>query len=906
MSAGPPQDPDDDGPMPPTAAVVELPRPASPRDDEDPPPAHAERYDAESLPRGTQLGRYVLLGRVVSGRSSEVIYGAYDPEADRKVSIKLFHPGIEEGDRAEATRLRLVRQAQTLARLSHPCVERIYEAGTYGPWVFLATEFVDGLDLRQWMEARDEPFPWPEVLRVYREAGRGLAAAHKLGIVHRDFRPSNVILGKEGRLVVVDFGLAQAVEEEDDDIDLSELRKSWVGAPPAEDTPATSGTPAYMAPEQHLTGHADARSDQFSFCVALYEALYGERPFSGNRPRAIALEATKHNVRPPPAGSAVPAWLRAVVLRGLAPHPKERYPSMEALLRELARDPVASRRRWGWGAALTLGLAGVAGLVALQLEADRSACEGEGAALDTVWTPERRDALHEAFQATGRPWAEATWRYTELRLDTWAEEWRDLSERACLSTRVWGDSGEHAYALRQACLDRHLHGLRATLEVLDAVDGPSLDRAHVLAQGLTPARQCTDTNTLFTIGLPAEDRREAVTALHHELAGLRARLALGHTAAVLREAQALQTRAEATEDGPLVARSRLVLGQARLAAQAPDAERTLHQAARSALEAGHMGLAAEAWLLRMEALRRAGRAAEAIALGDYVDGILVHRRLGWLRPALDLGRGDAERSLDRAAEALAHYHAALEHEHARVDADPLRMLSGWQGQAEVHVARGRLDEAVAPLETALATARDALGPLHPASIDVLLRLGQVQHRRGQPALARAHLEQALELARGAALHDAGRVAALETSLGAVYAEQGDHERALPHLDRAYEALGGPAAAAVRAEAFDVGLQLAKAHHHAGDAVRARATLEALLVPRHVPPAIEGARERPGSPSTAQRVAAELRLATLVWEAGEREVARSSATALAARLQAAPAHQALHDEIERWLEEHMVP
>jgi tRNA A-37 threonylcarbamoyl transferase component Bud32/tetratricopeptide (TPR) repeat protein len=890
--------------------VVELARTGSPaptlEGDEGDEADHAERYDVESLPRGTQLGRYVLLGRV-SGRSSEVVYGAYDPDGDRKVGIKLFHPGGEE---AQATRLRLVQQAQALAKLAHPCVERIYEAGTYGPWVFLATEFVDGLDLRQWMEARDEPFPWPEVLRVFREAGRGLAAAHKLGIVHRDFRPGNVILGKEGRLVVVDFGLAQAVEDEDDDIDISELRESMEGKPPAEDTQATTsgvaGTPAYMAPEQHLSGRADARSDQFSFCVALYEALYGERPFSGNRPRALALAAAKHAVRPPPAGSSVPPWLRTVLLKGLAPHPEERFPSMEALLRELARDPVARRRRWGWGAALGVGLLVSGGLVAMQLEADRSVCAGEGDALTEVWTPERRDALRDAFERTGRPWAEATWRYTEARLDTWADEWLDLSERACLSTRVWGDSGERTYELRQACLRHHLDGMRATLEAFDAIDGPALDRAHVLAQGLTPPRQCTDTNTLLTLGLPLEDQRENVDALHGELAGLDARLALGQATAVLRETQALQGRAEATDDAPLIARNLLLLGRARLAAGEPEAEAELHLAARAALEAGHVQLAAEAWLARMEALRRAGRATEAVALGDYVEGVLVHKRFGWLRPALDSARGDAERSRERPAEALACYHAALEHERARPDPDPLRMLSAWQGQAEIHVARGNLEEAAAPLETALDTVRGALGPLHPAAIDVLLRLGQVQWRRGQPVKARAHLEQALELVRESGLHDAARAAELEATLGSLHAEQGDHDRARAHLERAYLARGG-AATAERAEAFVLGLELAREHRDAGDAGRAREVLEPLLAAvRDVPLAIDAPLRDGDPPSAADRIAAELLHATLVWDAGEHDAARSFVAEASGRSGDAPAHQGLRDELARWLEEHPLP
>ncbi len=879
---------------------------------DEPAEAYAERYDVESLPRGTQLGRYVLLGRV-SGRSGEVVYGAYDPEGDRKVSLKLFHPGGDDEEQSRARRVVLVRQAQALARLAHPCVERIYEAGTYGPWVFLATEFVDGIDLRDWMEARDEPFPWPEVLRVYREAGRGLAAAHKLGIVHRDFKPSNVILGKEGRLVVVDFGLAAEVEYDDvDDVDLAELRESMVGSPTEDDTQPTgggmSGTPAYMAPEQHLTGHADARSDQFSFCVALYEALYGERPFSGNRPRAIALEAAKHKVRPAPPGSSVPAWLRAVLARGLAPHPDQRFASLEALLRELARDPAASRRRWGWGAALAVGLAGIAGLVDLQLEADRSVCQDQGDAMTKVWTPERRDTLREAFESTGRAWATPTWRYTEVRLDTWADEWSDLSERACLSTRVWAESGERTYELRQACLDRHLAGLEATLEALETLDGPALDRAHELAQGLPVPRQCVDTNTLLTLGLPLEEQRADIDELYRRLAGLEAHLALGHTFSVLREGLELVGRAELTEDAPLIARSRLLVGRARLAAGQPEAGAALHEAARAALEAGHAHLVAEAWLARMQALVRSGRAQEALALGDYVAGIIAHKRFGWLRPALDVVLGDAERAHDRAAEALAHYHAAQEHEQARPDRDPQRMLAAWQGQAEVHVARGDLDEAVAPLETALDTTREALGPLHPAAIGVLRRLAQVQQRRGQLAQARSYVEQALELVREIDGHDLARVGALEAEVGFILAEQHDFERARAHFERAYQALGAEAAVD-RADVFGLGLELVGAHRDAGDPRRALDVLEPMLRRLHEVPYVSGANDEgdgAAPPSTAARVDAELLAATLMWDEGEHEAARGLATEINLRLDHTTAHQVYRDESVRWLEEHPLP
>ncbi|MCX4243818.1 protein kinase domain-containing protein [Paraliomyxa miuraensis] len=901
------------------AEVVRLPAPTGAVavvEEADDASEHADRYDVASLPRGTLLGHHVLLGPVTR-RSSNATYCAYDPEGDRRVIVKLYHPGgNDQDDQAQA--LPLVQQANVLARLSHPCVERIHEAGIYGPWVFLATEFIDGLDLRHWMEARDEPFPWPEVLRVFREAGRGLAAAHQAGIVHGDFRPANVLMGKEGRLVVVDFGLAPAVEEQADDIDVSELRDSLVGSsssadetqPTANEPSGRSGTPAFMAPEQHLEGaRADARSDQFSFCVALYEALYGERPFSGNRPRAIALEAVRHNVRPPPPGSNVPAWLRAAVLRGLSPRPEDRFPGMEALLRELARDPAASRRRWAWGAVLATALVASGAVVAERLEADRSVCDGQGDALTEVWTPERRDSIARAFETTGRAWADPTWRYTEAKLDTWAEEWRDLSKRACLATRVWGDAAERTYEVRLACLDRHLDGLQATLEILETIDGPTLDRAHVLAQGLPTPRQCLDTNTLLTLGLPADEQLEEVDAVQGELSGLDAELALGRNAVVVRELTALQPRIETTEDGPSLARSQLLLGRAHLATGSPHAETVLHEAARTALEAGDPRLAMEAWMGRMQALQQEGRVEEALALADYVESMLQSRRFSWMRPTLDVARGDLEHARGHDADALAHYHAAIEHEQARADPDPLRLLPAWRGQARVLMEHGDLDEALPPLQTALDATHDALGPLHPAAIDTLRALGEVERRRGRSSEARALFTHALELVHKTDPDQTDLEVELETAIGSLLAAEGDPERATHHLERALAAAGGREAMEHPA-VFRVAVMLARAEHETGDTAGAIELLEAVLAPRRSAGHPLGTSPDPATgtspPSTADWVDAELLEASLHWATGEPQRARALATGIEAQLHDSAAHQVYRDDVTRWLEEHPAP
>ena len=859
-------------------------------------------YGVEALPRGTQLGRYVLLGRV-AGREGAVVYGAYDPEEDRKVLLKLFDPGGDDDDEdaAQAVRLELARQAQGVAKVSHPCVEQIFEVGVYDRWVFLATEFVDGLNVRQWMEVRDDPFPWPEVLRVFREAGRGLAAAHKQRIIHRDFRPSHVLMGKEGRLVVADFGLAPEVEEEDDDIEVSALRESLSGAALEDTQPGPAGmagTPAYMAPEQHLTGQADARSDQFSFCVALYEALYGERPFSGSRPRAIALEAAKHKVRPAPPDSNVPAWLRAVVVRGLSPRPKDRFASMEALLRELARDPSERRRRWLWGAAGAAGMVGVIGLTAWAFEADENACDDTSSALAEVWTIERREALGDVFASTNRQWAEPTWRYTESKLDAWSSVWADYSRLACQATRVWGDAAEKTYELRVACLDRHLTEFDATLEVLAEVDGPMLDRAHMLAQRLPDPRRCTDTSALFVLGQPPEDSREEIDGLHRQLAALEARVVLGQAATVVHEVTELQPDADATENDALIARGHLLKGRAELAKGSPEAEALLHDAAQESLRAGDNSLAAVAWRGRVDALLQQDRAAEASALVDYIDAVMTNKRFEWLRPDLAIARGRAKLAQGKSADALAHFYAAVELEESRNDADPLRLLPAWLGQAEVLDAHEDTQEAIAPIKTALDVTRNTLGPQHPAAVELLYRLGQLQLRQGLRSDARPNFEQALEITRMVGAEQPRFVAELETALGQLLMAESDVAAASLHLQRAYETVQGktPTGASFRA-----GLRLARARVELRRKAEARTLLEQLLSPYS--PGTPIGRDGPTSLELAQ---AELLLATLVWDDGEAERARELANRSIAR-PGEDLEQGIHrDEAQRWLEEHPAP
>ncbi|ATB33227.1 serine/threonine-protein kinase [Melittangium boletus] len=298
---------------------------------------------------GHPLGRYLLEGTLGQGGMG-VVYAARDPMLGRTVALKLLRPGLG-GDEARA---RLVREAQAMARLAHPNVLPLFELGMEGEHVFLVMERVEGPTLAEWLRARERP--WREVLAILLQAGEGLAAAHRAGLVHRDFKPGNVLVGADGRPRVTDFGL---------------VRDAEVGT----EGEAVAGTPAYMSPEQLAGREVDARGDQFSFCVTLYEALYGVRPFD-TRARE---ERSRWRRMPRPRSPRPPRALRAALDRGLALRPEDRFPSLDALLAALR---VPSRFRWGPVVAMGVGLS----LALVGGEALRSA-------LQDVWISRENESI---------------------------------------------------------------------------------------------------------------------------------------------------------------------------------------------------------------------------------------------------------------------------------------------------------------------------------------------------------------------------------------------------------------------------------------------------------------------------------------------------------------------------------
>lgn len=341
---------------------VHVPGPGVPQriDDDEPRP---RRITKESLRPGDRIGRYVIRSKLGRGGMG-VVYGAYDPLLGRRVAIKLVH----HRDAVDLLELhvdeRLRREAQALARLSHPNVVSLYDVGICEHGDYLALELVPGLSLDRWL--RTQPRSWPEILEVFLLAGQGLAAAHTAGLIHRDFKPTNVIVGPSGHVTVVDFGLARNAEL---DTTVSDPGTRGLGQrPELLSTRLTGinvivGTHGYMAPEQLLGLSVGPRADQFAFCVALHEALYGVRPFPGKNAIETARAFSEGQRIEPDNTRGVPARVHQALLRGLSTEPTGRFPSMDALLDALRRTTSRRRVRLRWAAALlaTAALSGGVG-----------------------------------------------------------------------------------------------------------------------------------------------------------------------------------------------------------------------------------------------------------------------------------------------------------------------------------------------------------------------------------------------------------------------------------------------------------------------------------------------------------------------------------------------------------------
>jgi tetratricopeptide (TPR) repeat protein/tRNA A-37 threonylcarbamoyl transferase component Bud32 len=734
--------------------------------------------DRSDLVVGGRVGRYVVLGELGRGGMGRV-WRAYDPKLFREVALKEVRRGTLDSTSAR----RLVAEARAMARLSHPNVVAVYDVETHArDQVVLVMEYVEGQTLSAWLH---ESRPWREVLAQFRQAGRGLAAAHTAGLLHRDFKPDNVLVGADGRVRVTDFGLAREIVTERAD-------------PPGEvDTESASatrtkasgivGTLPYLAPERLMGAPADASTDQFAFCVSLWEALFGARPFAGESVIGLAMAMTLGPPKPPPQAQRIPAPLVAAMHRGLAPNPERRWSSMDALLSALAADPGQQRRRW-WQAAAGLGAIGL-GAMGLQAwaaaRAARCSEEASRAHLQSAWGEARHAAVHEAITGVTAPFASRAWARIEQRFDDYAAAWTEMHVDVCEATTVRGEQSPAVMDLRMACLQRASMELSAVTQVLAEADAQTVREAHRIADGLPPLQRCADVTALQAdVEPPLPDEAEAVQALRTDLALAAAARRAGRYDEARAALDAASAKLASSSYGPVAADVAVERG--------------------ALLE--RVGEYEEAAAILREGLRLAGRWRKRDALSSaatqlvVVVGARLQRFDEGLRFA-EMARGFAEGDALREAAVSASLvpvltakgdHDAAQHECRRavelrgelLDADHLDVLEARQGCADVMRARGEYDAAAAEYRDLVELQATALGPSHPAVAATRHDLALVLHDQRRLEEAEAEFRGALELTLDALGEDHPIVASYRKDLAAVLQDAGKPDEAEAEQRRA--------------------------------------------------------------------------------------------------------------------------
>jgi tetratricopeptide (TPR) repeat protein len=730
-----------------------------------------------------RIGRYSVLRELGRGGMG-VTYIAFDEELDRRVVLKLVRADAMDAQLQK----RLRREAQALARLAHPNIVNVHDVGSHGARSFIAMEFVPGKTVSAWLGT--DPRPWTEVVAVFRQAGEGLRAAHAAGLVHRDIKPANIIVGDDGRVRVLDFGVAQIDVPDDDITGLPDRQEAPWAAEHLTKTGSLVGTPAYMAPEQLERGIADARSDQFAFCVSLFQCLYRKLPFSGASARARLEAMHKGRIAEVPGDSAVPHWLHAVILRGLKYAPEDRWPSMDALLEELARDPARTRRRWAIGvlgaSIAALGTVAVIGLTG----DDRGAavCTGAPARIAEVWNQGQKTAIEQAMLGTGVSYAADTWQRTRALLDRYAEQWAAAHTDACEATAVRHEQSVEVLDRRMQCLAGRRRSLRSLAGELARIDAASIANATEAAGKLPLIASCADPEYLSTRIEPPTD--PAVAAQVEELESILSRAEqlqeLGRYEQGLAAARMAFEGTAGLGYPPLEGHARLRLGMLQLAgAEYEPAEDNLEQAYFIARTAGANEVAFQAATQLVFLLGyHLSRLDDA---GDW--GRHVQAELPWVTAEAEqansintLGvlaflQGKHEEAIALCRRALVIWERVLGPEHPRL-ADALDNIG-----VMLH-AHGKWEEAIDLHRRSLAISEQALGAEHPHVVYPLVNLAGALYRQARYEEAAVYYRRALTIVEDALGSEHPDASHALIGLALVHLRHGRGAEALPLAERA--------------------------------------------------------------------------------------------------------------------------
>lgn len=738
--------------------------------------------DGDDWKAGDRLGRYTLVDRLGEGGMG-VVWQAEDPELERRVAIKRLHPDRSgTGSSATDGSARLLREAQAMARLSHPNVLPVFDFGESRGDVFLAMELVEGQTLGKWLRAERS---WREVVRMFAGAGRGLAAAHAAGVVHRDFKPANVLVGADGRPRVVDFGLARAA---------GVAARAGGGAVGSFDSALTQhgdvmGTPLYMAPEQLRGDETDARSDQYGFCASLWEGLYGAPPtraddFDQLRERVEAGEIDPVEAR------GVPARLERILRRGLSTDAGERYPSMAALLDELDRDPAALRWKLAAAAAI-VALVGVAVWGVFVRGTTDDTCAVDGDRFAGVWDDEVRVQVRASLRnAAGDVLAERA----VVHLDQLRDRWLAAQRDACEDTRVRQTHTERQLEARTYCLDRAFSALRSTIRGVDNATDPQRAAGFVARIAAVDVAACdaVDPEDNPLAGVDPDTRAKLSAVLDDVDRATELRRAKGFDAARPVIDGAVERARALGNDAVLAQALTAKAGLHQFADEIADGLAAADEAIALASKAGG-ALLGFAQLRKMDILSKARRYDESLALrvsteaafdnDDPSDGLraAVWRRIG--RLLYQASKFTEARALvDRAIDIERHLLADAGGSGQRIE---LALEQSLGLRASIIAVMGDLDGAIADAVERLAIRERWMGPNHPSTLTVLRQLATFHGDAGHTDEAVDLSRRALELATETNA-PARELAMVHRGLGLALQAANRHEEAIGPLRRALD------------------------------------------------------------------------------------------------------------------------
>jgi serine/threonine protein kinase/tetratricopeptide (TPR) repeat protein len=878
---------------------------------------------------GSIVGRYAIHSHI-GKRGTGALYRAHDPRLGRDVALQMWRASSYLPAAASPSGMRFLKQARALAQVSHPHVLALLDVGAVGPNVFVTMEPFQDVTLDRWLAT--PPRKLGPILEVLAKAGHGLAAAHAAGVKHGDLQPAHIMVGKGNDVRVLDFGLNRALAMTPAEVQVSMRARTDPGMDPRFARPGSSSTDLelgdfgrdeaateidisvrdalpteidmdqerlfneeagrgstaagrppppspYTAPEQYAGGATTARSDQFSFCAVLYEAVCGVQPFAGETPEARLENIRAARLQPAVPGhlsrGEIPAWLQALLGRGLAAQPEARYESMDELLAELDTRRTRRGRQLRWAVIIAAVLGSFAlGAVYATTMGGGGACENAQERIDAVWNDEVVKAMTGTFVASGAPEAMAAHARVVALLDGYERAWLDMHAVACAETDADGSRPEErseedieaARADRLQCLSARLASLQALTRGLTApLDRAAVENAVGAAAALPSIESCASAASRRA-PLPENEQAQAdIAALQAEIADASALVALGQHERMAADADALLGRATKLGHPPTEARAHLLVARVKTAAgQHGPAEVSLRQALERAEQGPDDDLAAEIWVDLVNSIGLAQeRHDEALAVRAAAEQAVerarvpdIHRTalFGHMAVVLaHLGRHDEARALAERALALV---AKTRGPDSVAEIEPLEAL------AQVLQRQGRHREALAPLERALGLIERYYGRAHVRQAPALMATGASHLALGQPESALTSFAQARDIEEAYHGLRSARAADVATEMGRALCWQGKYEQAVAPLEKAIE-LGTKLHGAESPRITPAMLVMAELRAARGEHEQAQKVLERAL-------AIRERRLGTEHPDTAQ---ARARLGHVLVELGDRERAR---------------------------------